>query len=71
MINYIKMKCTEWKVKTLFYTTILLLFENQEDILEFLQKLYIALKDVPAENIQSELISKLVEIVHEDNRQEK
>ena len=32
--------------------------------------MYIALKDVPADDLQKEFISKLAAIIHEDNKNE-
>ena len=66
MINFIKMKKNEWKVKAMFYGTIAALMEQQKDILEVLQKMYTAFKDVPAEELRNELISKLAEMIHEE-----
>lgn len=68
MITYFKMKKNEWKVKAMFYGTIATLLDNQKDVLNLLQKIYIALKDVPAEDLQNEFISKLAEIIHEENK---
>lgn len=50
----------------MFYGTIAALMEQQKDILEVLQKMYVAFKDVPAEELRNELISKLAEMVHEE-----
>ena len=68
MINFIRMKRNEWKVKAMFYATIAALFDNQKEILEMLQKVYVSLKDVPAEELQKELIAKLAEIIHDENK---
>ena len=68
MINFIRMKKNEWKVKAMFYDTIAALFDNQKEILEMLQKMYVSLKDVPAEELQKELIAKLAEIIHNENK---
>ncbi len=68
MINFIRMKRNEWKVKAMFYATIAALFDNQKEILEMLQKMYVSLKDVPAEELQKELIAKLAEIIHNENK---
>ena len=38
MINFIRMKRNEWKVKAMFYDTIAALFDNQKEILETLQE---------------------------------
>ena len=68
MINYIRMKKAEWKIKAMLYGTIAALIDNQKELLLILQKLYVALKDVPAEELQKEFISKLAEIIHEENK---
>lgn len=68
MFTYLKMKKNEWKVKAMFYGTIATLIDNQKEILVLLQKMYTALKDVPAEELQKEFISKLAEIIHEENK---
>ena len=68
MINFIRMKRNEWKVKAMFYATIAALFDNQKEIIEMLQKVYVSLKDVPAEELQKELIAKLAEIIHDENK---
>ena len=66
--NYIIMKRNEWKVKAMLYGAIATFIENQKEVLELLRKMYVALKDVPAEELQKEFISKLAEIVHEENK---
>ena len=68
MINFIRMKKNEWKVKAMFYGTIAALIDNQKEVLILLQKMYTALKDVPAEELQKEFISKLAEIIHEEGK---
>lgn len=65
--NYIKMKKNEWKIKATVYGTIATVIDNQKEVLSMLQKLYIALKDVPADDLQKEFIDKLVEIIHSEN----
>ncbi len=62
MITYFKMKKNEWKVKCAIYGIIASIMDNQKDIIEFAQKLFASLKDVTAEDMQKELISKLVEL---------
>ena len=66
--NYLIMKKNEWKVKAMFYGAIATLIDNQKQVLELIQKMYIALKDIPAEELQKELISKLAVIIHEENK---
>lgn len=68
MINFIRMKRAEWKIKAMFYDTIAALLDNQKEITELLQKMYVALKDVSVDDLQKEFISKLAEIIHEDNK---
>lgn len=68
MLTYLKMKKNEWKVKAMFYGTIAALIDNQKEVIELLQKMYTALKDVPAEELQKEFVNKLTEIIHEENK---
>lgn len=68
MMTYWKMKKNEWKIKAMLYGAVAALLDNQKDILELLQKMFIALKDVPAEKLQEEFTNKLAEIIHEENR---
>lgn len=65
--NYIRTKKAEWKIKATVYGTIAALIDNQKELMSMIQKLYIALKDVPAEELQEEFISKLAEAIHKDN----
>lgn len=67
MFTYLKMKKNEWRVKAMVYGTIAALIDNQKDVLTLLQKMYTALKDVPADELQKEFVAKLAEIVHEEN----
>jgi hypothetical protein len=62
------MKRAEWKIKATLYNAIAAFIDNQKEILELLQKIYIAFKDVSAEDLQKEFISKLAEIIHNDNK---
>ena len=68
MFTYLKMKKAEWKIKAMFYGTIAAFIDNQKEVLVLLQKIYTALKDVPAEELQKEFISKLAEIIHEEDK---
>ena len=62
------MKKSERKIKAMFYDTIATLIDNQKEVLELLQTIYIALKDVPAEDLQKEFVSKLAEVIHEEGK---
>ena len=64
--NYLMMKKNEWKIKGMLYAAIATIIKNQKEVLEMFQKMYIALKDVPAEKLQEEFVSKLAEIIHNE-----
>lgn len=64
MFNYIRMKKNEWKVRAALYGAAAAVIDNQKEILELLRKMYAALKDVPAEELRDELVSRLAEMVH-------
>ena len=69
MIEYITYKKNEWKVKAMFYGTIAQIMDNQDEIkgiLDFVKRLYEELKDVPTEDLQKEFVSKLAEIIHNE-----
>lgn len=68
MFTYWKMKKNEHKIKALLYGTAAALIDNQKDVLELLQRMYVALKDVPAEKLREEFTTKLAEIIHEENK---
>ena len=71
MITYfIKMKRNEWKVKAMLYGTIAQIMDNQDeikDMIDLVKRLYEELKDVPTEDLQKEFVSKLAEIIHNEN----
>lgn len=67
MINYFKMKKAEWKIRATLLGAIANIIDNQKEVLELLQKMYIALKDVPVEDLQKEFVKKLAEIIHNEN----
>ncbi len=64
MIHYIRMKKNEWKIKAAFYGAAAAMIDNQKEILELLQKLYAALKDVPEEELMAQLASQLAALAH-------
>ena len=69
MITYFRMKRNEWKVKAILYGTIAQIIDNQDeikDMINLVKKLYEELKDVPIEDLQKEFVSKLVEIIHNE-----
>ena len=69
MITYFRMKRNEWKVKAMLYGTIAQIIDNQDeikDMINLVKKLYEELKDVPIEDLQKEFVSKLAEIIHNE-----
>ena len=69
MITYFRMKRNEWKVKAMFYGTIIQIMDNQDeikDMLDLVKRLYGELKDVPTEDLQKEFVSSLAEIIHNE-----
>ena len=71
MITYFRMKRNEWKVKAMFYGTIIQIMDNQDeikDMLDLVMRLYEELKDVPTEDLQKEFVSKLAEIIHNEEK---
>lgn len=71
MITYFKMKYNEWKTKAMFYGIIISVINEQKDIIDLIQKLYIALKDVPMEDLRKELISQIANLAHEQAMMER
>ncbi len=65
MIRYFMMKRNEWKVKAMLYGTIASVMDENKDIIGFVQKLYVALKDVPMEDLRKELIHEISQLAHE------
>ena len=66
-----KMKRDEVMVKAMFYGTITSILGNQSEIKEYLglaKKLFDELRSVPVEDLRSEFIGKLAEIIHEENK---
>ena len=69
MFTYFKYKKNEWKVKAMLYGTIAQIMDNQDEIIDMINlvnKLYEELKDVSAEDLQKKFISKLAEIIHNE-----
>ena len=69
--KYITYKFNEWKVKAMFYGTIAQIMDNQDEIknmLDLVKRLYEELKDVPTEDLQKEFVSKLAEIIHNEEK---
>lgn len=67
MITYLKMKHAEHKIKLAFFSSILGIMKNQNDILEFCKKIYDVTKDVPNDEFQNAIVSAIASLVHEEN----
>ena len=68
--KYIKYKRNEWKVKAMLYGTIAQIMYNQDeikDMINLVKRLYGELKDVSTDDLQKEFVSKLAEIIHNEN----
>ena len=70
MFTYFRMKRNEWKVKAMFYGIIASIIDNQKPLITMAQTLFAELKDVPAEELRSEFISKVAELIHDENKEE-
>ena len=69
MFTNIKYKKNERKVKAMLYGTIAQIMDNQDeikDMINLVKRLYEELKDVPTEDLQKEFVSKLAEIIHNE-----
>ncbi len=63
---YLRKKKAEWKVKAVLYEALGGLLDDQKELIDFARRLYAALKDVPAEKLQAELIAKLADIISKE-----
>ncbi len=68
LINWYKAKKAEIKVKAVFYGAIAGIIDNRSPIITMIQTLFTELKDVPAEELRSELIGKIAELAHNNNK---
>ena len=67
---WLDMKKKEIIFKRSLYSAILPLASKYEDLIKLLNNLYIALKDVPLDELRSEFIGKLAEIIHSELQQD-
>lgn len=68
MITYFKMKHTELKLKYMFYKAILNIVDSKKEILDLFHKIFVALKDVPEEELKEAFVKQLAEIIHNENK---
>lgn len=69
MLNYLKMKRNEIRVKAMVYGAIANIMDNQKDLFTFFQNLYTALKDVPPDRLQNQFVKELAQIIHHENQE--
>ena len=71
IVKWFKNKVFEIEMKYAIYSTIEEFIKEQEDIIKFVKKLYIVLKDVPIEDLKKEFVHAIAEVVHEANQKDK
>ena len=60
-----KVKRYEIKLKFQLYSTLAYIIDNNKDITGLIQRLYVALKDVPVEELQKAFVSEISQLAHE------
>ena len=60
------MKLKEHKIKLALYSSIEKVMDEKSNIIETIQNLYLSIKDTPINELQEKFISALVEVVHND-----
>ena len=65
--NWIIMKKREIELKTRLYGLALDFLDEIENLIGLVKNLYTELKDVPMNELRSEFIKKLAEIIHSEN----
>ena len=68
LFSWYKAKKAELKVKGMFYGAIASIIGDHKSIFEMIQKLFEELKTANPDELRSELISKIAELVHNDNK---
>lgn len=64
--EFIEMKKKEIRVKTALYSAVDKLIVEKQDMLDLVMRIYETLKNTPTENLQQELISQIVNVIHKD-----
>ena len=71
LINWYRAKKAEFKVKAMFWGILAGVVDNHKSIIDMIGGLYNELKGVSPEELRSEFISKMAEIIHEEREREK
>ena len=64
--EFIEMKRKEIRVKTALYSAVDKFIVEKQDMVDLVMRIYETLKDTPTENLQQELISQIVNVIHKD-----
>ena len=64
--EFIEMKKKEIRVKTALYSAVDEFIVEKQDMLDLVMRIYETLKNTPTENLQQELISQIVNVIHKD-----
>lgn len=64
--EFIEMKKKEIRVKTALYSAVDKFIVEKQDMVDLVMRIYETLKDTPTENLQQELISQIVNVIHKD-----
>ena len=64
--EFIEMKKKEIRVKTALYSAVDKFIVEKQDMLDLVMRIYETLKNTPTENLQQELISQIVNVIHKD-----
>lgn len=64
--EFIEMKRKEIRVKTALYSAVDKFIVEKQDMLDLVMRIYETLKNTPTENLQQELISQIVNVIHKD-----
>ena len=64
--EFIEMKKKEIRVKTALYSAVDKFIVEKQDMLDVVMRIYETLKNTPTENLQQELISQIVNVIHKD-----
>ena len=71
LINWYRAKKAELKVKAMFWGMLAGIIDNQKPIIDMIGGLYNELKGVSPEELRSEFISKMAEIIHNERKNER
>lgn len=64
--EFIEMKKKEIRVKTALYSAVDKFIVEKQDMLDLVMRIYETLKNTSTENLQQELISQIVNVIHKD-----